>query len=98
VARFYKPIDHAVLLEQCKRMGVSQVSQSIVSQYLPRPENKKTRKQENKKTSQGMIAGGCLSPLLAALMLTPLDQAMGAAGRSGGIGYIRDMDDFIVWT
>jgi len=50
VARFYKPIDHAVLLEQCKRMGVSQVSQSIVSQYLPRPENKKTRKQENKKT------------------------------------------------
>jgi len=45
-----------------------------------------------------MIAGGCLSPLLAALMLTPLDQAMGAAGRSGGIGYIRDMDDFIVWT
>ena len=45
-----------------------------------------------------MIAGGCLSPLLAALMLTPLDQAMGAAGRSGGIGYIRDMDDFIGWT
>ena len=45
-----------------------------------------------------MIAGGCLSPLLAALMLTPLDQAMGAAGRSGGIGYIRYMDDFIVWT
>ena len=41
-------------------------------------------------------AGGCLSPLLGAVMLTPLDEAMQQLMRKTGIYYVRYMDDFLI--
>jgi len=88
VARYYESIDHDVLLSQLKTMQVSQHNQDIVQQYLALPDRRNTGK--------GMIAGGSLSPLLGAVMLTPLDKTMEAEIRTGRIWYIRYMDDFVV--
>ena len=57
-------------------------------QYLALPDRRNTGK--------GMIAGGSLSPLLGAVMLTSLDQVMAAEIRTGQNWYIRYMDDFVV--
>ena len=88
VARYYESIDHAVLLSQLKKMQVSQHNQDIVQQYLALP--------DRRNSGRGMIAGGSLSPLLGAVMLTPLDKTMEAEIRTGRIWYIRYMDDFVV--
>ena len=88
VARYYESIDHGVLLSQLKTMQVSQQNQDIVQQYLALPDRRNTGK--------GMIAGGSLSPLLGAVMLTPLDKTMEAEIRTGHLWYIRYMDDFVV--
>ena len=88
VARYYESIDHNILLSQLKKMQVSQRSQHIVQQYLALPDRRNTGK--------GMIAGGSLSPLLGAVMLTPLDKIMEAEIRTGHLWYIRYMDDFVV--
>ncbi|HIG64644.1 MAG TPA: RNA-directed DNA polymerase, partial [Methyloprofundus sp.] len=88
VARYYESIDHAVLLSQLKKLQVSQHSQDIVQQYLALPDRRNSGK--------GMIASGSLSPLLAAVMLTPLDKTMEAEIRKGHLWYIRYMDDFVV--
>jgi len=45
-----------------------------------------------------MIAGGSLSPLLGAVMLTPLDKTMEAKIRKGHVWYIRYMDDLAIQT
>jgi len=68
VARYYESIDHAFLLSQLKSMQVSQHSQDIVQQYLALPDRRNSGK--------GMIAGGSLSPLLGAVMLTPLGKTI----------------------
>ncbi len=65
-------------------------SQEIVQQYLTLPDRRNTGKD--------MIAVGSLSPLLGAVMLTPLDKTMEAEIRTGRIWYIRYMDDFVVLT
>ena len=88
VARYYESIDHAVLLTQLKKLQVSQHNQDIVQQYLALPDRRNSGK--------GMIAGGSLSPLLGAVMLTPLDKTMEAEIRKGHLWYIRYMDDFVV--
>jgi len=88
VARYYDSIDHGVLLSQLNKMQVSQHNQDIVQQYLALPDKRNTGK--------GMIAGGSLSPLLGAVMLTPLDKTMEAEIRTGHVWYIRYMDDFVV--
>ena len=43
-----------------------------------------------------MTAGGSLSPLLAAVMLIPLDEAMNRLWRCYGLFYVRYMDDFVI--
>ena len=43
-----------------------------------------------------MTAGGSLSPLLAAVMLIPLDEAMNRLFRRYGLFYVRYMDDFVI--
>ncbi len=43
-----------------------------------------------------MVAGGSLSPLLGALYLKPLDDAMETLATSGKIFYLRYMDDFVL--
>jgi RNA-directed DNA polymerase len=88
VARYYESIEHDVLLSQLKKLQVSQHNQDIVQQYLALP--------DRRNSGRGMIAGGSLSPLLGAVMLTPLDKIMEAEIRTGRIWYIRYMDDFLV--
>jgi RNA-directed DNA polymerase len=88
VAQYYESINHAVLLGQLSAMKVSEQSQDIVRQYLSLPDNAHTGK--------GMIAGGSLSPLLGAVMLTSLDKTMEKEMRSGRIWYILYIDDFVV--
>ncbi|MBT3623468.1 MAG: hypothetical protein HN526_05175, partial [Gammaproteobacteria bacterium] len=57
-------------------------------QYLALPDGRNSGK--------GMIAGGSLSALLGAVMLTSLDQVLAAEIRPGRILYIRYMGDFVV--
>ena len=49
-----------------------------------------------KKSGKGLSAGGSLSPLIGAIYLTPLDNAMTALGRKHGLFYVRYMDDFVI--
>jgi hypothetical protein len=51
---------------------------------------------DKRNSGTGMIAGGSLSPLLGAVMLTPLDKTMEAEICAGYIWYIRYMDDFVL--
>jgi hypothetical protein len=77
VARYYESIDHAVLLSQLKEMQVSQHNQDIVQQYLALPDRRNSGK--------GMIAGGSLSPLLGAVMLTLSSHTDTQLGRRGSL-------------
>jgi hypothetical protein len=43
-----------------------------------------------------MTAGGSLSPLLAAVMLIPLDEAMNRLWRRYGLFYVHYMNDFML--
>ena len=43
-----------------------------------------------------MTAGGSLSPLLSAVMLMPLDEAMNRLWPRYGLFYLTYMDDFVI--
>ena len=88
VARYYESMVHARLLEILSARGVSPQSMAVVQQYLQLP--------DGQRAGVGMTAGGCLSPLLGAVMLTPLDEAMQQLMRETGIYYVRYMDDFLI--
>lgn len=88
VARYYESIDHEVLLEILQRRGASAASKAVVADYLRLP--------DWHCTGRGMTAGGSLSPLLAAVMLLPLDEAMNQLWRRYGLVYVRYMDDFVL--
>jgi len=69
-------------------MGASSQSRAVVKDYLRLP--------DRRQTGCGMTAGGSLSPLLAAVMLIPLDEAMNRLFRRYGLFYVRYMDDFVI--
>ena len=60
----------------------------MVSDYLRLP--------DRHRSGRGMTAGGSLSPLLAAVMLIPLDEAMNRLWRRYGLFYVRYKDDFVL--
>ncbi|MBT6276846.1 MAG: hypothetical protein HOI95_22265 [Chromatiales bacterium] len=88
VARYYESIDHEVLLKILRQRGASAVSEAVVADYLRLP--------DRHRSGCGMTAGGSLSPLLAAVMLIPLDEAMNRLWRRYGLFYVRYMDDFVL--
>ncbi len=88
VARYYESIDHEVLLRILRQRGASVVSAAVVADYLRLP--------DRHRSGRGMTAGGSLSPLLAAVMLIPLDEAMNRLWRRYGLFYVRYMDDFVI--
>ena len=88
VARYYDSMDHSVLLALLAREDPSERLFAIVSEYLARP--------DMRRTGRGMVAGGSLSPLLGALYLKPLDDAIERLVASGKIFYVRYMDDFVL--
>jgi hypothetical protein len=49
-------------------------------------------------SGKGLTAGGALSPLLAALYLTPLDRAMEVEIIRQNVRYMRYMDDFVIFA
>ncbi len=69
-------------------MGASSQSRAVVKDYLRLP--------DRRQSGCGMTAGGSLSPLLAAVMLIPLDEAMNRLFRRYGLSYVRYMDDFVI--
>ena len=88
VARYYESMRHDLLLDLLGRMGASSQSRAVVKDYLRLP--------DRRQTGCGMTAGGSLSPLLAAVMLIPLDEAMNRLFRRYGLFYVRYMDDFVI--
>ncbi|WP_295583921.1 RNA-directed DNA polymerase [uncultured Lamprocystis sp.] len=90
IRSYYESIDHRVLLDQLVQAGVSPEGCDLIRAYLDVP--------DRHRTGRGMVAGAALSPLLAALYLTSLDQAMEDMERRAGIRYRRFMDDFIIFA
>ncbi len=88
VARYYERIDHEVLLRILRQRGASAASAAVVADYLRLP--------DRQRSGRGMTAGGSLSPLLAAVILVPLDEAVNGLWRRYGLFYVRYMDDFVV--
>ena len=88
VARYYESIQHDLLLLILRDRGASAKSLAVVKDYLRLP--------DRYRSGRGMTAGGCLSPLLAAVMLIPLDEAMNRRWRRYGLFYVRYMDDFVI--
>lgn len=69
-------------------VGVEQSLRALVRQYLEAPDLNRTHR--------GMVAGGAPSPLLGALYLLPLDDAMQRLAAKNGIYYLRYMDDMVI--
>ena len=89
IHHYYQSMNHEVLLEQLKQLGVDEADCLMVNDYLSMP--------DHEHTGVGMIAGGSLSPILAAVYLHPLDQLMAHLKRHKKIEhYTRYMDDFII--
>ncbi len=89
IRSYYDSLDHGILLDQLKQARVSDELIALVGDYLRLP--------NLCRSGQGMVAGAALSPLLGALYLTPLDQAMAELAQSG-IRYRRFMDDFVLFA
>lgn len=90
IRSYYESMDHGVLLSQLQTARVEPFLLSIIKDYLSLPDT------ETK--ARGMVAGGSISPLLAAVYLTPLDQTMAAFESRLGIKYQRFMDDFVIFA
>jgi hypothetical protein len=90
IRSYYESMDHAVLLAQLQNHGVEPTLLSIIRDYLSLPDVQQQGK--------GIVAGGAISPLLAAVYLNPLDRTMEALESRLGIKYQRFMDDFVIFA
>ncbi|PIP01447.1 MAG: hypothetical protein COW18_02500 [Zetaproteobacteria bacterium CG12_big_fil_rev_8_21_14_0_65_54_13] len=90
IRSYYESIDHTILLDQLQTAKVGPSLQAIVRDYLSLP--------DTHRSGRGMVAGGAISPLLAALYLTPLDRLMGHYRERYGIYYERFIDDFVIFA
>ena len=68
IYHYYQSIDHHILLETLKSMGIDGQDLLTIQAYLTLPDTHHTGK--------GLMAGGTLSPILGAIYLYPLDQVM----------------------
>jgi len=89
IRSYYESIDHGLLLGQLREAGVTGPLSGLLGQYLALP--------DRRGSGRGLVAGAALSPLLAALYLTPLDRAMERLA-ARGLGYLRFMDDFVLFA
>jgi len=90
IRHYYENINHAILLVQLQTAGVNEYYQGLVAAYLRLP--------DVHQSGRGMVAGGAISPLLAALYLTPLDRLMEGLQSRYGIHYHRFMDDYVIFA
>ena len=87
IRSYHESIDHRVLLDLLVQAGATLESRALVAQYLALP--------DARRSGRGLAAGGSLSPLPAALYLTPLDSAMESL-QPKGVRYVRFMDDYVI--
>ncbi len=90
IQSYYESINHGILLSQLQATQVKPEIQTLVLDYLTLP--------DQKGSGRGIVAGGAISPLLGALYLSPLDQAMLSEEICHGIRYQRFMDDFVIFA
>ena len=90
VRAYYESIDHQVLLSELENADLSLPLLELVNDYLTLP--------DTRQSGRGMVAGGAISPLLAAVYLTPLDRAFETLQRSDNIRYERFMDDYVIFA
>lgn len=90
VESYYESISHDILLQQSYKAGLSAWHIDLIDAYLKVPDRSGSGK--------GLTAGGALSPLLAALYLTPLDRAMEVEIIRQNVRYMRYMDDFVIFA
>jgi RNA-directed DNA polymerase len=88
VADFYHSMNHAIVLEQCKKIIKDRRILSLIQQYLNRCE---VRDGNHTLVEQGIPKGCPLSPLMGALMLKSLDDCI-----PEGALYVRYMDDWVI--
>jgi RNA-directed DNA polymerase len=89
VRGYYATIDHMLLLDMLSEYITDRFVLRLLWQYLKRT----VRYGENYRDVEKGISLGCpLSPLMAALFLKPMDDAM----QDSGLFYVRFMDDWIV--
>ncbi len=88
IAAYYDSMQHETIMGLLDTAGVDETLRSLVQQYLALP--------DLNHTGRGMVAGGSLSPLLGALYLLPLDNAMHCHVVSKRSHYVRYMDDIII--
>jgi len=90
ISSYYDSMQHQILLNLLVRAGADEPLGALVQQYLEAP--------DLSHSGRGMVAGGVLSPLLGALYLLPLDDAMQRRAVKNRIYYVRYMDDMVILT
>jgi RNA-directed DNA polymerase len=88
IAAYYYSMPHRVLLDLLAQAGVDTPLRAVVPQYLEAP--------DPNRTGRGMTAAEALSPLLGALYLLPLDNAMERLIVEKRIHYLRYIDDMVI--
>ena len=89
IYHYYQSIDHHILLETLKSMGIDGQDLLTIQAYLTLPDTHHTGK--------GLMAGGTLSPILGAIYLYPLDQVIADLKKNQKITlYTRYMDDYMI--
>jgi len=88
IVSYYGSIRHRTLLDLLVKAGVEESLRALVPQYLEVP--------DPNRTSCGIVAGEALSPLLGALYLLPLDDAMKRLVAKDRIYYLRYMDEMVL--
>ena len=89
IYHYYQSMQHAIILSQLQKLGISAADLAMVEDYLSIP--------DRANSGVGMLAGGSIATLLAALYLDPLDQLMRRLRRNKQIiSYTRYMDDYII--
>ncbi len=89
VKRYYASIDHMLLFDALSKYITDRYVLRLLWQYLKRSVSYGENYRE---VTKGISLGCPLSPLIAALFLKPLDDAMAKTG----LFYVRFMDDWIV--
>ena len=89
VKKYYASIDHDILMEQVRELIDDPVILDLVEQYIRRTVYDGGLYRD---VEQGIPLGCSLSPLMGAVYLRPLDEAM----QKTGLFYARFMDDWVI--
>jgi hypothetical protein len=93
IRSYYESIDFMVLLEIIEAYASHPILLKLIRKALPRTETQGGIFYDYE--TRGIAKGSPLSPLIGAIALIPLDQAM---GKIKGIFYARFQDDWVILT